>query len=333
MSEKTIICRICLLEIVKTEQYYFLNNDNELKLQSKLLDLLPEIVSIQLTEFKRLTLACLQELNITTNPIACNKCITTIDEIYEFKQLCIQTELIIRNLRQQGAIKEELLHNNIKVELSDLQIISNDCLEINTDVPVYIEEPSKTELYYCHKCDFNTNTKTSLIRHLYHKNLKAHICEDAVEKPYIFDSNKTLLTKHTDEKQFKCSICDYCSDRMEQLKSHMCKHTGEKPFKCNICDYCSIYNSNLKIHMRNHTTEKVFKCNICDYCSNRMDQLKSHMCKHTGKKPFKCNICDYCSIYNSNLKTHMRKHTNEKPFKCNICDYCSSRMDQLKSHM
>ncbi|KAK4878537.1 hypothetical protein RN001_011043 [Aquatica leii] len=52
MCDSTNTCRICLFEITETKEFYFLNNDNELKLQSKLLEFLPEI-----------------DLNITPNPI------------------------------------------------------------------------------------------------------------------------------------------------------------------------------------------------------------------------------------------------------------------------
>ncbi|KAK4874701.1 hypothetical protein RN001_014061 [Aquatica leii] len=268
MGEKsTKFCRICLLEIVETEQYYFLNNDNKLMLQFKLLNLLPDI-----------------DLNITSNPIACNGCMTAIEEIYEFKQLCLQTETILRNLHQ-GVIKEELHVDNIKVELSSLQIVSDHYLEINKDVPVCIEEPLNTETYYCYNCKFNTKRKKVLVQHL------------------VFE-NVTL--QNTGRKRFKCNICDYCYATKLGLKTHMHKHTGEKPFTCNICDYSCITKWGLKSHMCKHTAEKLFKCNICDYCSNQRSNLKIHMLKHTGKKPFKCNICDYCSIRLEHLKRHKR---------------------------
>ncbi|KAK4873318.1 hypothetical protein RN001_015347, partial [Aquatica leii] len=89
MEEKTTnTCRICLLEIVETEQYYFLNNDNELMLQSKLLDFLPEI-----------------DLNITSNPIACNSDVRYW-YIYEgsddFLKKSLQTRLITKRQRHRN---------------------------------------------------------------------------------------------------------------------------------------------------------------------------------------------------------------------------------------
>ncbi|KAK4874665.1 hypothetical protein RN001_014025 [Aquatica leii] len=296
MGEKsTNICRICLLEIVETEQHYFLNNDNKLMLQFKLLKLLPKI-----------------DLNITTNPIACNKCMITIEEIYEFKQLCIQTETTIRNSRQQGAIKEELHDDNIKVELSNLQMVSDKYLEINKEVPVCIEESSETEMYYCYNCNFNTNKKTILIKHLVLENVKL---------------------QHNSGKPFKCNICDHACNTKSALKIHIRKHTSEKPFKCNICDYCSTTKWSLKRHMCKHTGEKPVKCNICDYGCTTKATLKVHLRKHTGEKRFKCNICDHCSTTKWDLKLHKRKHTGEKPFKCNICDYRCNQSVNLKRHM
>ncbi|KAK4878799.1 hypothetical protein RN001_011305 [Aquatica leii] len=166
MGENT--CRICLQELVETEQSYSLTNDDELKLQSKLLDFLPEI-----------------DLSITPNPISCQRCTCMIEKVHEFKQLHLQTENTIRNSRQQipldngitcvknEIIKEEMV-DDIKVELSDLQVINNDCLEINTDVPVCIEEPTKTEMLDCSDCDFKTNKHAALVRHMKtHKNIES----------------------------------------------------------------------------------------------------------------------------------------------------------------
>ncbi|KAK4878798.1 hypothetical protein RN001_011304 [Aquatica leii] len=92
-------------------------------LQSKLLECLPQI-----------------DLNITPNPITCNQCMITIEEVHEFKQLCMQTEITKLNLRRQipinsglanvkKRIQEKLIDDNVEIQPSNLQIITDNCSE------------------------------------------------------------------------------------------------------------------------------------------------------------------------------------------------------------
>ncbi|KAK4873319.1 hypothetical protein RN001_015348 [Aquatica leii] len=310
MEEKpTNRCRICLLEIVKTEQYYFINNDNELKLQFKLLDFLPEI-----------------DLNLTPNPIACNSCKITIEEIYEFKQLGIRTETTM-SLRQ-AVIKEEFLDDNITSEG-----INKDCLEVNTDMPTCIEEPSEPKLYYCFDKDLNLDLIFSLKSHMRKHNKKLFKCNICDYCSNHVEDLERHMGKHINEKPLKCKICDNFCITKSVLKSNRCKHIGEKPYKCNICDYCSSDMSQLKLHILEHTGEKPYKCNTCDYCSTTKSKLQIHLQKHTGEKPFRCNVCDCWVTTKGVLKRHMLTHMGEKPFKCNICDFCSIHKFNLKRHM
>ena len=56
------------------------------------------------------------------------------------------------------------------------------------------------------------------------------------------------------EKYIYCSQCNcnYKCRTKRQLKLHTIKHTGEKPFKCSVCQYASSQMCNLVQHSKTH---------------------------------------------------------------------------------
>ena len=65
--------------------------------------------------------------------------------------------------------------------------------------------------------------------------------------------------KYSDGK-LKCHLCDYATNNgPAHLKRHVrYKHTGERPFACTQCDYRATVKENLKTHITagNHTLVK-----------------------------------------------------------------------------
>ncbi|KAK4878541.1 hypothetical protein RN001_011047 [Aquatica leii] len=316
MGENTSTCRMCLQEIMETEQYYFLNND--LNLQFKLLDVLPRI-----------------NLNITSNPIICNQCTITIGEIHQFKKLCMQTETTVKKINQQmpfnnvlcyvknETVKEELVGDNVKIELSDLQIKS--------DVLVCIEDSSKTGLYYCHHCDFNTKKKTELVRHLEIHNNKLQL------RIYPGETTQKNLKKYKIinifGKSFVCEICGFSTQNKSYLKKHIGLHSSGKQFVCEICGFSTRYQSSLNKHLDIHSLDKPFVCDSCGYSTQRKCTLRRHMIIHSLVKPFVCGICEFSTHNRWILKTHMFIHSSDKPFVCEICGYSARQHSNLKKHM
>ncbi|XP_069682571.1 zinc finger protein 22-like isoform X6 [Periplaneta americana] len=140
-----------------------------------------------------------------------------------------------------------------------------------------------------------------------------------------------MLRAHTDEKRFKCNVCEKCFSNSSNLRRHVLKHTGKKAFKCDICGKCFFEQRHRKSHARQHTGEKPFICDVCGRCFSHSGTLKSHTRQHTGEKPFKCNVCGKCFSQSATVLSHERRHTGEKPFKCD-CGKCFSQLSNLKSH-
>lgn len=60
------------------------------------------------------------------------------------------------------------------------------------------------------------------------------------------------LRKHTGEKPFGCTFCDFRAAQKGAVTEHLRTHTGEKPFKCTTCDYRTAFSGSLAKHKRTH---------------------------------------------------------------------------------
>ncbi|XP_013919053.1 PREDICTED: transcriptional repressor CTCFL-like, partial [Thamnophis sirtalis] len=91
--------------------------------------------------------------------------------------------------------------------------------------------------------------------------------------------NKFLSIPGT--KPQKCNECGMAFVTVGELSHHKrYKHTLEKPFKCSICNYCSVEASKLKRHISSHTGERPYSCTVCSYASRDTYKLKRHMVTH-----------------------------------------------------
>jgi len=59
--------------------------------------------------------------------------------------------------------------------------------------------------------------------------------------------------ENTEEKPYKCDMCDNAFRQLGHLKTHMRVHTGDKPYKCDVCDKAFRRSGDLSVHMRVHS--------------------------------------------------------------------------------
>jgi stress-induced morphogen len=119
-------------------------------------------------------------------------------------------------------------------------------------------------------------------------------------------------------------VCKVCSKVYvgppSKLKRHMRTHSDDKAYKCDMCNYRCFESHDLQKHKRVHSCEKPFQCPMCDKAFKDSSTLRNHKRIHTGEKPFKCDICEYEFKQVGHLIQHKRTHAIAKPFACVACD-------------
>ncbi|KAF5282771.1 hypothetical protein FQR65_LT02768 [Abscondita terminalis] len=327
MSEiTTTTCRISLNEI-KQE----LELDDALELKPEL----PELHSEK-------------DLSITTNLVMYNKS--------DAHNLDYQSCPELYPLLVKEEIKEEYCEDTIKTE----QIIDDDCLLFNTDIPLCNEERFLvTVLYYCDRCTYSTNDKNNLADHIFTHRFRCNQCNYTTPDNDILIDHKQL---HFMIGSLQCNSCNYTCLEKHSLDEHMSTHitlqndVNEKSyqpvpqgwFKCYYCGYKTINKITWKFHVKTHKKIGDFLCAMCTFKAHSKDNLNNHMLTMHKRMPthhrkedlnFKCSLCDFCTKRWIILKEHLNIHffsfklTEKKPFECNLCNFRYKSLKSLKGHL
>ena len=146
---------------------------------------------------------------------------------------------------------------------------------------------------------------------------------------------KHIKTMHDFRNWHMCSKCDYKARQKLSLDAHLVKHSQEKPFKCDICDFATTSQVYLQIHKKvAHSIDKPYKCKSCEKSFIKEQGLIKHIRTHTGEKPYKCDACPFKAAQKSEVNQHIKyRHSNERPHQCQFCSYASVLSRDLKKHV
>lgn len=117
-------------------------------------------------------------------------------------------------------------------------------------------------------------------------------------------------------------------------KTHMRWHTDERPYKCDMCEKSYVQKINLIWHKQRHTGEKSFECVPCERKFGRKSRYIAHMKIHSSGKVHKCSQCTKEFTHTKFLTSHERMvHSTELQQKCSECDKRFKTEHQLVVHM
>jgi uncharacterized C2H2 Zn-finger protein len=192
-------------------------------------------------------------------------------------------------------------------------------------------------------------------------------CPKQYTTKYNFKTH--INVSHDDVQRFQCYFCSYATFNNSDMIKHMSKHTQEKPYKCQYC--CQSYkmeqslkrhkdgkSCNLRLtypllgpcyfcgklfskrlglnrHMKTvHLRENFKRCHPCDKYFNSTFAINRHIrTVHLHEKKYQCQLCSKKLDHKANLYRHIRRvHTKEKHFKCYFCSKSFVDFEALKLH-
>ncbi|KAF5271308.1 hypothetical protein FQA39_LY08106 [Lamprigera yunnana] len=234
--------------------------------------------------------------------LICQNCNQQLLNSFHFKQLCENTDGVLRGYLEAAKIseniKEEFFSNKVEYEINHKQEVG-----VNDDVDAEEDD-----------CDGVNRVKPDPEEE-----------EDLMRSTdYIqfLDNNRVILT---------CRNCSKCFATVEGLKSHKRLHTGSL-FKCKHCGklYTRLYH--LQRHELLHSSKKVLLCKICNKTLTRYEHLKRHLITHVREKPFTCEKCGKGLSRSEHLMNHVLRCKGDRVHICDICNKGFNRQDSLLMH-
>uniref|UniRef100_A0A8B9LUH1 Zinc finger protein 507 n=2 Tax=Astyanax mexicanus TaxID=7994 RepID=A0A8B9LUH1_ASTMX len=174
------------------------------------------------------------------------------------------------------------------------------------DLESHMIHHCKTRMYSCKQCGDTFHYKSQLRNH----EREQHGLGDA--SPTLTAACQTTAT--TDQP-------DKISDEAEKIITDEDSVSDQKVYKCDVCDYTSSTYVGVRNHRRIHNSDKPYRCCNCNFATTNMNSLKSHMKKHPQEhqavhllEQYRCSLCGYMCSHPPSLKSHMWKHAGDQNY-------------------
>lgn len=142
--------------------------------------------------------------------------------------------------------------------------------------------------YPCELCGKVSKSLASLKKHMYNnhqeKNFKCTECD----AEFVNESKLKVHVKqvHLGEKPVQkieaMPQCEICGKKSWKLKIHMTLHSNERPFKCTLCDAAFKTINAHKKHMYSHSKTRPYNCLKCETGYYRIKYLQKHYQRDHG---------------------------------------------------
>ncbi|KAF5906600.1 zinc finger protein, partial [Clarias magur] len=166
------------------------------------------------------------------------------------------------------------------------------------DLESHMMHHRKSRMYQCKHCSEIFHYKSQLRNH----EREQHGISDTAAALALVGETKANVDeaeKMTDDdciseqKVYKCDMCDYTSSTYVGVRNHRRIHSSDKPYRCCSCDFATTNMNSLKSHMKRHPQEhqavqllEQYRCSLCGYVCSHPPSLKSHMWKHAGDQNY-----------------------------------------------
>ena len=189
----------------------------------------------------------------------------------------------------------------------------------------------KFSLYCCKRCEFDSNQRHIIVKHVRSTRDQAHMSYGSNEEDMFAVLNKTMETRVLD-----CTQCSYMTRHRKHLVHHI-KREHSSPRKTGItvdCDIVEKYPSQTLGTNRNKALEMAMSHDraaalpVGDDGNVRENQARR----------FKCPICQYLVPRAADLKAHVKRHSEIGEitlvmFRCKYCSAASTAREIIYGHL
>ncbi|XP_055688281.1 uncharacterized protein LOC129792894 [Lutzomyia longipalpis] len=253
-----------------------------------------------------------------------------------------------KGARKSGITELKKLYSNITSDEIGTKCDNEDCAIRfrNLNNLSYHRQCHTNEKYgiICPECksvDFrNWNTLHTHLWREHQIDMELYSCELCNFKTPVLSRLKNTHVKiHSEERNFKCEVCEKRFKNTKQLKNHRRIHRNVVPDQLQVrkCDYCPatlVTGRQYKKHLRaEHECSSGHTCGVCGKVMNSVSALKIHERKHTESGHFACPECSYTTHDHNAARRHRMKHSKEKQYKCPFCGYKSIQSTTYRNHL
>uniref|UniRef100_A0A1B0CJJ8 Putative ovo n=1 Tax=Lutzomyia longipalpis TaxID=7200 RepID=A0A1B0CJJ8_LUTLO len=189
----------------------------------------------------------------------------------------------------------------------------------------------------CKSVDFrNWNTLHTHLWREHQIDMELYSCELCNFKTPVLSRLKNTHVKiHSEERNFKCEVCEKRFKNTKQLKNHRRIHRNVVPDQLQVrkCDYCPatlVTGRQYKKHLRAE-----HECS--SYTTHDHNAARRHRMKHSKEKQYKCPFCGYKSIQSTTYRNHLAKvhpaQAAELIFKCPKCSFETINSTKYRLHV
>ncbi|XP_050430422.1 zinc finger protein 91-like [Adelges cooleyi] len=122
-----------------------------------------------------------------------------------------------------------------------------------------------------------------------HLKLKPYVCQVCNHSSATKHMMQVHMRQHNGEKPFSCDApgCSFKTGDHNSLRRHKLRHTDDRPYKCTHCNYRCIQVTALKSHITNNHRDSVgnsyYSCNRCTFGTVSLKRYNDHIFSHDNQ--------------------------------------------------
>ncbi|XP_037292248.1 zinc finger protein 845 isoform X2 [Manduca sexta] len=202
-----------------------------------------------------------------------------------------------------------------------------------------ISHTSEAACYRCDSCQFVTNKRTVMQRHVKSHSSERHTCHQCGKNFKTIMSLRVHTIRHDKSRGFQCQQCDKTFIYPSVLHKHIQAVHERDDYYCVECDVKFKSPETLKHHFKKakrHRDSSSYKY-VCEQCPAQFAQassLAAHAhAAHGAGRAHECAACARAFSSRETLRAHVWRQHARAAHHCHVCGNTFSRLSSLKSHL